>query len=571
VDNDYTNLYTFTNMPPQDFTLYAKWQPIEYDIIYDLNEGTNHSDNPQTYTINSDINLFSPFKEGHTFVGWYESDDYSGESVKSIVTGSTGDITLYAKWHVNQYTITYNIYENYDTFMSFPLFEGEKIVAISTVAFHNLLLTSKGRVITWGWNGFGELGDGTTFNRSVPQDVTDNFDLNEGERIIQAVAGYDTSSAFTSEGRVFTWGSNVVGQLGDGTWNDSHKPIDISHQFDLQEDETLTNLYWGLWHSVATTSTGRVFAWGANDYGQLGDGSTRAKNSPTEITYQFSLDTEEEIITFSLGGSHSAALTSTGRLFTWGINSEGQLGDDSMVDHHKPMDITSQLGLSNDEKIENVSLGWDFSIAYTSEGRIFTWGRNRYGQLGDGSTDDRYAPVDVTEQFELLDSEEIVSLSAGRSAAYAITSENRLFTWGWNSSGQLGDGTTTNRNEPVVVTDEFNLNDDETISDLAFGDRHTLLLTSENRLFTWGWNNYGQLGDGTTHDRVTPKPITFKNPNHFEVETYDFGSPITISELEREGYTFDGWYEDPYFTSYFSINKMPANNIVLYGKWLEIK
>ncbi|MCK7488537.1 MAG: hypothetical protein MZU97_25865 [Bacillus subtilis] len=231
----------------------------------------------------------------------------------------------------------------------------------------------------------------------------------------------------------------------------------------MSAGETITHVSLGYLHSSAITSSGRIFTWGANFYGRLGDGTTTHRSTPVEITARFNLSGGETICHVSLGNQHSAALTSTGRIFTWGRNEYGQLGDGTSTNQSTPVEITARFSLSAGETITQVSLGGDRSAALTSTGRFFTWGSNGFGRLGDGTTTNRFTPVEITSNFVLSAGETITQVSLGIDHSSALTSTGRIFTWGSNDWGQLGDGTAT-RTTPVEITSNFILSAGETIA-----------------------------------------------------------------------------------------------------------
>src|SRR5690554_2137783 len=213
-DSNLNTPYTFTTMPAEDITLYAKWNIITYSINYELDGGDNHVSNPSSYTVETNtITLSEPSKEGYTFSGWYSDEQYTVE-VLEITQGSIGDITLYAKWSINNYTVNYYNHD-YDSLSTIPLIPGETIIQVSLGYGYSAALTSSGRLFTWGSNSSGQLGDGTTTNKLTPTEITNRFSLATGDKIIQVSLGRNHSAALTSSGRLFTWGSNSSGQLGD--------------------------------------------------------------------------------------------------------------------------------------------------------------------------------------------------------------------------------------------------------------------------------------------------------------------------------------------------------------------
>jgi len=315
-------------------------------------------------------------------------------------------------------------------------------------------------------------------------------------------------------------------------------------------------------HSSLITSEGRIFTWGGNNHGQLGDGTYVNSLVPKDITSQFNLAVGEGITEVSLGYYSSSAMTSEGRMFTWGYNYYGQLGNGMMTQKNTPQDITSQFGLNVGEKIVGISMGDSHTSAITSESRIFTWGRNNYGQLGDDVLD-QLSPMDITSKFSLNVSETFIQLSLGRYHSSVLTSDGRYFTWGYNNSGQLGDGTNIEKE-----ASQFNLNLGETISLVSLGGYHSSLLTSDGEIFTWGYNTYGQLGDATYVSRYLPVQTVYDFTLLLE-DINDFDSSLTEYEPILEGYTFSGWYIDIEMTTLYNFVKMPCFDIILYGKWIK--
>ncbi|MCN0181200.1 cell wall anchor protein, partial [Salinispora arenicola] len=232
---------------------------------------------------------------------------------------------------------------------------------------------------------------------------------------------------------LFAWGDNSRGQLGNETTLDSSTPASVS----LPPGITVTAVAAGAFHSLASTSTGTVLAWGFNGAGQLGDGTTTDRSTPVAVNLPIGIMATG----VTAGAAHSLAITSTGRVLAWGNNSQGQLGDATTIDRSTPVAVNLPIGIT----ATGVTAGAAHSLAVTSTGRVLAWGNNSNGQLGDGTTTDRLSPVAVG-----LPAGATVT-AGGLHSLVIISTDSTALAWGDNSNGQLGDGTTIGRSVPVVV------------------------------------------------------------------------------------------------------------------------
>jgi LPXTG-motif cell wall-anchored protein len=347
-------------------------------------------------------------------------------------------------------------------------------------------------VLTWGRNQFGQLGNGATSPSTVPGSVVPIPASLPADTTVEAVSGgYGHSVALTSTGQVLAWGDNSAGQLGNGTFDDSTVPVEVS----LPAGTTVAALDSGDDYVVALTSTGRVVTWGYNQWGQLGNGTTGVdSNVPVDVE----LPAGVVVTAVSSGAGHGLALASTGEVWAWGDNDFGQLGDGTTTHRNVPVRVNLPAGAT----VTAISAGDDHSLALTSTGEVLAWGYNGAGQLGDGTTTNRSAPVEAL----LPAGTTVTGLASGSGfQSYALTSTDTVLAWGDNTYGQLGDGTTTNRSAPV----EALLPAGTTVTQLDSGDDHTVALTSTGEVLAWGYNRYGQVGDGSTTNRSTPVPVTF--------------------------------------------------------------
>jgi uncharacterized repeat protein (TIGR02543 family) len=580
-DEALTNAYSFpATMPSSNITVYAKWTINEYTITLNTNEGT--SINPITQDYNTALIAPSnPTKEGHTFAGWF-SDEALTNAYSFPATMPSSNITVYAKWTINEYTITYRTFESFNPVSDFFLSAGETITQVEAGTIHTIILTSMGRVLTTGYQSEGQLGDGvlTQTYRTKPTDITSRFNLNAtiNERIVQIAAGQYHSGAISSIGRVFTWGRNTEGQGGVGNSTNQNVPIEITPSFGLVGTDIIVSLQLGLFHSVALSSTGRVFTWGRNTEGQGGVGNSTNQNVPIEITNNFSLNNGETITSVYAGAYFSGALSSDGNVFMWGTNDQGQVGNSSTAAVLSPVNITTRFNLDAEDRIQTLSLGYNHASAISEDGKVYMWGSNSAGssysgQIGfDANTSIMNVPMNITNSFNLNPNETIQSMSLGSYYSSALTSTHRVFTWGLNDQRQLGNGTqgsATNTHIPVNITSRFTLTDNEVVTGLSMGYYSSFALTSTGQVFAWGQNFVGQYGNGSLTPSNTPIAAMSSTPSTVSNATHAFGSVITRPvDPVRSGKTFDGWYIDTTFTTKYTFTSMPAQNITLYARWI---
>lgn len=293
---------------------------------------------------------------------------------------------------------------------------------------HTCALLRGGGVSCWGQNGYGQLGNGTRTGSSVPVSVQG---LPTGVTAI-AASGWHTC-ARTGDGSVLCWGSNFVGQTGNGVEWSSLVPVDVKGRTGGFTAVKRGN------HSCALTSAGGATCWGYNNLGQLGNGVTNTSHSTSFVPVDV-VGLSRDVSAISVGGSHACALTQ-GRVVCWGYNLHGELGNRTRVNSNVPVDVS---GLAT--RVTTVVAGGGHTCALTGSAGVRCWGANYSGQLGNGGRANVPAAVAVAGLAS-----GIAAIAAGHSHTCALTSRGQVRCWGGNSSGQLGDGTTVGRRVPVDV------------------------------------------------------------------------------------------------------------------------
>jgi alpha-tubulin suppressor-like RCC1 family protein len=351
---------------------------------------------------------------------------------------------------------------------------------------HTCALTTTGAALCWGYNDSGQLGDGTTTDRRTPAPVSS---LGSGVAAL-AAGGYHTC-ALTAVGAVLCWGLNNLGQLGNGTTgleNNRLTPAPVSGL-----GSGVTALATGDYHTCALTAAGGVLCWGANYGGQLGDGTTTDRLIPTPVS---GLDSGVAAIT--AGSSHTCALTAVGDVLCWGSNHSDELDNGTSGLENNRLTPTPVSGLGSG--VAAITAGGYHTCALTAAGGVLCWGANYGGQLGDGSAADRLTPAPVSGLAS-----GVAAITAGGYHTCALTAADGVLCWGSNWSGQLGDGTTTDRLTPAPVSGLGSV-----VTAIAAGGEHTCALTAAGAVLCWGSNWSGQLGDGTSgleNNRPTPTPV----------------------------------------------------------------
>lgn len=456
------------------------------------------------------------------------------------------------------------------TLGSSQLNPNEYIREISLGGEHSALFTTDNRLFIWGNNDRGQLGLQDITSQLSPIEITESLSL-QNEEMIQSISlGQRHTGVFTSDNRIFVWGWNLYGHLGDGTRTSQSSPVEITNQFVFDAEEKIEEIEFGYTHSSLITSLGKVYIWGNNSSAQLGNGTIDNSANPVNITSFFALDNEEKIVDISLGYVHSLALSSSGRLFAWGNNANGQIGDGTNELHTTPHDITGFLNLNTNEKIIKVSAGEFHSAAITSQGRLFTWGKNNYGQIGNNSLNKQIIPLDITNSFALNENDIFSYLTLGDSYSMAVTESKRVYIW-----GSLTDGFVTPVETgdyyliPHELTNEIELSPYEQFISVSSGGEHTALITSKGRLLIWGMNQSGQLGNGNKNGYLLPIDITQTVYVSHLIHSMDIIKetviPTYLPELDK--FIFDGWYTNDTLSSKWNDSLMPDNDVSLYGTW----
>ena len=354
--------------------------------------------------------------------------------------------------------------------------------------YHSLYVTDAGALWAVGDNTFGQLGDGTDspWQTSRVQVATG---------VIDVAAGCYHSLFLKNDGALWAMGSDIDGELGDGAVNDG---TDLQYQNPpVRVADGVKAVAAGNAHSLFLKNDGTLWAMGANSLGQLGDGTTTYRRTPVQIA--------DSVTAVAAGDAHSLFLKNDNTLWAMGANDYGQLGDGTTTTRRAPVRVA--------DNVKAVSAGNYHTLFLKYDGTLWAVGANDCGQLADGTTTQRLAPVQVAAG--------VMTMAAGGSCSLYVGNDGTLWAVGCNSTGQLGDGTTTTRRAPVQIAAGVTA-----VTASKWRQGHTLFIKNNGTLWAMGYNNAGQLGDGTKGDQRNPNSAD----RHAPVYIAGGGGPVITTQ-----------------------------------------
>ena len=319
------------------------------------------------------------------------------------------------------------------------------------------------------------------------------------------IAAGNAHSCVIQSGQAYCWGSNSNGQLGDGSTSSTTSPVPV-YTGGVLAGRTLTQIVAGASSTCALDSTGLAYCWGLDSSGQLGNNSTTQSPVPVAVSTSGVL-AGKTLVQLAAGNAHVCALDSTGAAYCWGSNGGGQLGNNSTTKSLVPVAVTTS-GVLSGVTLTQITAGYAHTCAVSSAGAAYCWGANGNGQLGNSSTTLSLVPVAVTTSG-VLSGVTLVQISSDQLGQYtcALSAAGGAYCWGAASFGQLGNGGSSTPGVPVAVSTSGVLSG-VTLVQIATGSGTTCALSAGGAGYCWGQDVNGELGNNSTTSTTVPVAVT---------------------------------------------------------------
>jgi alpha-tubulin suppressor-like RCC1 family protein len=360
-------------------------------------------------------------------------------------------------------------------------------------------LDAAGAAYCWGAASFGQLGNGSVVNSSVPVAVTTSGVL-AGKTLTQVSLGTNFGCALDSSGAAYCWGLNTSGQVGN--------PATATHFLVPTAVTSQAAVSAGYTHSC-TISSGKAYCWGDNSDGELGNGGTTSSSVPVAVATS-GLLAGVTLTQITAGFFFTCALSTTGAVYCWGFNADGELGNNSTTNSSVPVAVTTS-GVLSGVTVTQITADSGFNAcALGSNGAAYCWGKNSDGQLGNNTVTSSSVPVAVTTSG-VLAGKALTQVTAGNDLTCALDSAGLAYCWGDDTRGQLGNNSNTTSPVPVAVTATGVLSG-VTLTQISAGNAFACALGSAGAAYCWGSDSSGQLGNNSTTQSLVPVSVAPQGP-----------------------------------------------------------
>ncbi|MBH9981121.1 MULTISPECIES: InlB B-repeat-containing protein [Bifidobacterium] len=510
-----------------------------------------------------------PVREGYQFDGWF-----IGEVAYDFSTPVTKNLTLTAKWTSKTPNTSWRINPDKGSQLGHETTTITPPDSTSGIRFNqisggkdytygfSLAVGSDGNAYAWGSNQYGQLGDGTTADRATPVMVKKPAGVPTDFTYVQVAAGGYHSLAIGSDGYTYAWGLNWAGQLGNNTsggyMTAPVRVCDPNSPYDASKGLKAIQVSAGHDYSLAIGSNGYEYGWGWNGLGQLGGIINSNTSNPNPIPMQVLLDPNDastglKTMQISAGDSHSLAIDQDGSVWAWGFNYHGEIGNsinNSMENKANPIPMQVLLDpndASTGLKAKQVSAGGNHSLAIDENTNIWAWGFNHNGELGNSINKGTIDPNPIPRQVLLNPNDASTGLKAkqvigGGNHSLAIDENGNIWTWGSNEYGQLGNGSigswTSNPTPKQMMLEPNNASTGLKAMQISSGYYHSFAVDANGRALAWSRNNTGQLGNPEAgNPSPAPMPVMFNLSPVISGVTFDTSPGTNLSHISNNSVT----------------------------------
>lgn len=368
---------------------------------------------------------------------------------------------------------------------------------ISAGEIYSCAISSFGKAYCWGENASGQLGNNTTTDSKIPIEVSTSGVLS-GKTVKQISIGDSTPCVIASDDLAYCWGYGLEGQLGNGTSSNSSVPVAVSRSGVLS-GKTIKWLSSGYGYTCVVASDNKGYCWGYNNAGQLGNNSTTDSNVPVAVNTS-GLLSGKDLLYITAGYDHACALTTDHKVFCWGNNNVGQLGNNSWSASLTPVEIYT-AGVLAGKNISFISNYLSKTTCILADNKPYCWGQNGDAQIGNNTYSDSNIPLAV-DTSGVLSGKNFKTIATGNRSSCVIDSTGKAYCWGNNASGTLGNGDQNIHGVPVAVSmSGINFNS------LSVGHHHACATATNGKAYCWGNNFSGELGNNSTSLSTTPSEV----------------------------------------------------------------
>lgn len=393
-------------------------------------------------------------------------------------------------------------------------------------------------VFTWGRGEDGQLGLGDTSDQDEPAYV----DALRGIGVRQIACGSGHTVVLSAEGEVYTWGRGDDGRLGHGDNGWKYVPR-ITRSL---AGQVVTQVTCGSYHTAAVTGNGDLYTWGGGMYGKLGHGNELGHSTPKRVDALVGLAVSH----IACGSRHTAIITSSGAIYTWGDKENGVTGHGDSEGHQYTPKLLERLA---GKRIVQLSACGFHTGCLTADAEMYTWGEGKFGRLGHGAERNCHVPRLV----ETLIGKRPRQLSCGGFHTAVVTEDGRLYTFGGGEHGQLGHNDRVNRVKPTFVQ----ALDGVFVSQITCGWSHSVALTNKGKIFTWGNGDHGKLGHGSGRKVSVPNAVeTLKNYRVVRVASYNEHTAALVEPFDSVGVAGVGGAAIPVTSTYATQMRAMVND-----------